>query len=114
MLGGFESACDELFDELLGRWRSRPLRIEMPAVQVDRGNQYEVRIEASVADPRTIEVEVSASNLIVRIPPGARPGVQHTITFAQRVDSERTTARWSNGVLTITLPKQRGQRVKVE
>ena len=114
VLGGFERACDELFDELLGRWRSGRLAADVRAVSVDQGNRYEVRIEAAVSDPNAIEVEVSASHLIVRIPPGARPGAHHTITFAHRVDSEGTVARWSNGVLTVTLPKQPGKRVKVE
>jgi HSP20 family molecular chaperone IbpA len=114
VLGGFERACDELFDELLGRWRSKPLGADVLAVKVDRGDRYEVRVEAAVSDPRAIEVEVSVSHLVVRIPPGARPGAHHTITFAHRVDSDRTTARWSEGALTVTLPKQPGRRVKVQ
>jgi HSP20 family molecular chaperone IbpA len=114
VLGTVGHVCDELFDELVGRWRERPFASATPAVKVDHGGEYEVRVEALVANPRAIDVEVSASNLVVRIPPGARPGFVHAITFAQRVEPEETRARWSDGVLIITLPKQRARRVKVE
>ncbi len=111
--GDFERACDELFDELLGRWRGGFAAEATPAVAVDCGGYYEVRIAADVSDPRTLSVEVSGSTLIVRIPAGELPPVEHRLTFAQPVDSEQTAARWARGVLTIRLPKARGRRVKI-
>lgn len=111
--GDFGHACDELFDELLGRWRRSAERAAAAAIAVDRGAEYQVEIEAAVADPREIEVEVVASTLVVRVPAGARPRAEHTITFAQPIDHEGTTASWSGGVLTVTLPKRRGRLVKV-
>jgi HSP20 family molecular chaperone IbpA len=111
----FERACDELFDEWLGRWHGAAAPgASGGAVVVDRGEEYEVRIEAAVEDPEVIHVEVSESGLIVRIPGGAHPAVERRMTFAQPIDRERTTARWAGGMLTIVLPKLRGRRVKVQ
>jgi HSP20 family molecular chaperone IbpA len=109
----FERACDELFDEWLGRWRGGAAALG-GAVVVDRGEEYEVRVEAAVEDPEVIHVEVSDAGLLVRIPAGARPAVERRMTFAQPVDRERTMARWAGGMLTIVLPKLRGRRVKVQ
>jgi HSP20 family molecular chaperone IbpA len=114
-LSDFERACDELFDEWLGRWRGAAAPgVSGGAVVVDRGEEYEVRIEAVVEDPEVIHVEVSEAGLIVRIPVGAHPAVERRMTFAQLIDRERTTARWAGGMLTIVLPKLRGRRVKVQ
>lgn len=112
--GDFERACDELFDELLGRWRTGFAVEAEPAVALDCGGHYEVRVAADVADPRALAVEVSGSALVVRVPAGARPPFEHRVTLAQPVDSERTVARWARGVLTIRLPKARRRRIKVE
>ena len=114
-LRDFERACDELFDEWLGRWHGAAAPgASGGAVVVDRGEEYEVRIEAAVEDPEVIHVEVSEAGLIVRIPAGAHPAVERRMTFAQPVDRERTTARWAGGMLTIVLPKLRGRRIKVQ
>ena len=114
----FERACDELFDEWLGRWRDRSGAIGTGviagAVMVDRGEEYEVRIEAPVENPEVIEVEVNQADLVVRIPAGARPALERRISFAQPIDRDRTVARWADGVLTIVLPKSRGRRIKVQ
>jgi HSP20 family molecular chaperone IbpA len=111
----FERACDELFDEWLGRWhRGAAAGISAGVVVADRGEEYEVRVEAAVEDPKVIEVEISEVGLMVRIPSGARPAAERRMTFAQPVDHERTTARWAAGMLTIVLPKLRGRRVKVQ
>jgi HSP20 family molecular chaperone IbpA len=115
-LRDFERACDELFDEWLGRWRGGSRAPEVPAgaVVLDRGERYEVRIEAAVESPEVIEVEVNQTDLIVRIPAGAHPAVERRMTFAQPLDHEQASARWAEGELTIMLPKQRGRRVKVQ
>ncbi len=114
-LRDFERACDELFDEWLGRWRGGAAVVASAgAVAVDRGEAYEVRIEDAMADPQAIYVEVGEAGLIVRIPAGARPAVEHTMTFAQPIDLERVTSRWESGILKIVLPKLRGRRVKVQ
>jgi HSP20 family molecular chaperone IbpA len=114
-LRDFERACDELFDEWLGRWRGGAAAgISAGAVVADRGEEYEVRVEAVVEDPKVIYVEISETGLIVRIPSGAHPAVERRMTFAQPVDHERTTAHWAAGMLTIVLPKLRGRRIKVQ
>jgi HSP20 family molecular chaperone IbpA len=113
-LRDFERACDELFDEWLGRWHGGAAAgVSAGAVVVDRGEEYEVRVEAAVEDPEVIHVEVSEAGLIVRIPAGRHPAVERKMTFVQPVDRERAVARWTDGMLTIVLPKLRGRRVKV-
>src|SRR6267143_6894403 len=80
----FERACDELFDEWLGRWHGAAAPgASGGAVVVDRGAEYEVRIEAAVEDPEVIHVEVSEAGLIVRIPGGAHPAVERRMTFGK-------------------------------
>jgi HSP20 family molecular chaperone IbpA len=114
-LRDFERVCDELFDEWLGRWHGGAAAAAAPsAVIVDRGDRYEVRIEAPVEDPEVIHVEVTEVSLAVRIPAGAHPGVERRMSFTHAVDRERTTAQWADGILTIVLPKLRGRRVKVQ
>jgi HSP20 family molecular chaperone IbpA len=111
----FERACDELFDEWLGRWHGASAATSSGRVAViDRGDEYEVRIEAAAEDPEVIHVEVGEAGLLVRIPGDASPAMERRVTFAQPIDRERTTARWADGVLTVVLPKLRGRRVKVE
>ncbi len=86
-LRDFERACDELFDEWLGRWRGGAATgVSAGAVVVDRGEEYEVRVEAAVEDPKVIDVEISEAGLIVRIPSGAHPAVE-------RQDDLRATGR---------------------
>lgn len=112
-LGNFDRSCDELFDELLGRWRGWTAGPVSSVRVIDRGQEFEVRIEAVVEDPGAIDVEVAASMLIVRVPAGACPRSEQRFSFGQALDIERAAARWSGGVLTVTLPKQRGRLVKV-
>lgn len=114
VFGGFGRACDELFDELLGRWRGGAAGPSAPIAAVDRGDHYEVQIAAGVPDPCALDVEVTESSLRVRVPAGALPQAEHRVDFSRPVDRERTSARWADGVLTITLPKQSGRRVKIE
>jgi HSP20 family molecular chaperone IbpA len=112
--GDFARAVDELFDDLLiTRWReSRRPTLERPLVN-DSGPHYEVRIATAGAEPNTMEVEVSDLRLVVRFP-GTTGSVEHTFNFAQPVDCETVSAKWTSGVLAIILPKKRGRRVTVE
>ena len=115
-LRDFERACDELFDEWLGRWHGRAgARPSSGAVVLDRGEAYEVWVEAAVSDPGVIEIELSDATLVVRIPAqDAKPSVERRITFAHPVDREQATARWAEGKLAVVLPKARGRRIKIQ
>jgi HSP20 family molecular chaperone IbpA len=112
--GDFARAVDELFEDLLiTRWReSRRQTLERPLV-IDHGLNYEVKIATTTADPNSIEVEVSDLRLVVRFP-GSAGAVENTFNFAQPVDSEAVSAKWTSGVLSIVLPKKRGRRVTIE
>jgi HSP20 family molecular chaperone IbpA len=116
-LRDFERACDELFDEWLGRWHGRPGTgaASSGGVVLDRGEAYEVWVEAAVDDPAVIDIEVSDNSLVVRIPAAdAKPAVERRITFVHSVDRERSSARWAKGKLTVVLPKARGRRIKIQ
>ena len=113
-LRDFERACDELFDEWLERWHGGAAAVSPNAVIVDRGDRYEVRVEAAVEDPEVIHVEVTEAILTVRVPAGTDPEVERRMSFTQAVDQENTTAQWADGILTVVLPKLRGRRVKVQ
>jgi len=112
--GDFARAVDELFDDLLiARWRDNPRQtLERPLV-IDHGLHYEVKIATGVAEPNSMEVEVSDLRLTVRFP-GRTGVVDNTFNFAQPVESETVSAKWTSGVLSIVLPKKRARRVTVE
>ena len=112
--GDFARAVDELFDDLLiARWRENRWRtLDRPRV-TDHGLHYEVKVATGAAEPKALEVEVSDLRLVVRFP-GAAGAVENTFNFAQPVDSEAVSAKWTAGVLSIILPKKRGRRVTVE
>lgn len=112
--GDFARAFDELFEDLLiSRWRESPRRTLDRALVADHGLQYEVKIPTAGADPNSVGVEVSDRRLIVRIP-GPSSVVENVFDFAQPVDCEGVSAKWSSGVLSIVLPKKRGRRITVE
>jgi HSP20 family molecular chaperone IbpA len=112
--GDFARAVDELFDDLLiARWREhRQPTLERPRVN-DSGPHYEVTVATAGAEPKAMEVEVSDLRLVVRFP-GTAGMVEHTFNFAQPVECDAVSAKWSAGVLAIVLPKKRGRRVTVE
>ncbi|HUA33753.1 MAG TPA: Hsp20/alpha crystallin family protein [Candidatus Binataceae bacterium] len=109
----FERVIDEFFDEMLiGRWRAGG-EFERAAV-LDRGDHYEVRIEAAHIDPAHIEVEVSDHRLTARVPSPQGEKVESSFRFADEIENEHAGAHWSAGVLTITLPKKKGRRVTLK
>lgn len=115
-LRDFERAFDELFDELLttpwrcGEARSGPERAEV----ADLPDRYEVRIAVAREHARQVGVEVHGQRLTVRAP-GATGGlVDSTFTFSGPIDADRALARWANNILTIEVPKAKGQRVALK
>jgi len=100
----FQRDFDELFDEILGRWRM-PSAEDEPAVVSDHGDAYEIRLCTGSFKPSALEVVASEKKLTVRA-----AHAQHTweriISLADPVQTEKVSARWANRILTVTLPKK--------
>lgn len=110
----FERAIDEFFDEMLiSRWRSvAPEEFERAQV-LDLPDAYQVRIAIPGADPGTIAVEMSGQKLCVRAPAGRDGTFESAYSFAVPVDDHAVEANWSQGVLTVRVPKQKPRIIKV-
>jgi HSP20 family molecular chaperone IbpA len=108
----FEREIDEFFDELLiERWRCGAGEQFADAEIVDYADRYEIRLAAEGVDPEKIEVETLGRRLTVRASAGPHRSLERSLTFAENVDAETASARWSTGRLTITLPKQKARRI---
>jgi len=116
IFGEFERLCDQLFDEhLISRWRGHR-RAAQPfenALMLDHGTHYEIRIATSAADARSIDIEVTERRLSVRIP-GPTGVAENVFDFSSPVDCDAVSARLSEGILRIVLPKKPGRRVEIK
>jgi len=113
ILGQFERAIDQFFDEfLIDRWRRRAVAFEQAEI-VERAELYEVRVTAEGVDPAEIEVESLGRRVTIRAV-NANRNVERSFTFSETIDAETATARLLDGVLTITLPKQKPRRIRLK
>ncbi len=114
-LGDFEKALDEFFDEMLiSRWRraaEEPGEFERSRV-VEQPDHYQVCVEMPGADPERIEVKVVGQRLSVRVP-SDEGYLESSYSFAQKIDQDGVSARWTDGTLVITLPKHKPRQVKI-
>ncbi len=110
----FEREIDEFFDEMLiARWRSvAPAEFERSQV-LDLPDAYQVRIAIPSVDPKAITVEMSGQRLRVRAPAGRDGTFESAYSFAVPVDEQAVEANWSEGVLSVRVPKQKPRIVKV-
>ncbi len=110
----FARAVDEFFDEMLiSRWRAVvPEEFERSEV-LDLRDAYQVRIAIPGADPKSIAVEMSGQKLSVRAPAGTDGTFENAYSFAVPVDEHGVEAHWSEGVLTVRVPKQKPRIIKV-
>jgi HSP20 family molecular chaperone IbpA len=114
-LEDFQRSFDEFFDELLiDRWRGATSDTLERGQVLDGRDHYQVRVAAAGVDPSKIDIEVIGQRLTVRVP--AQPGgmIEHKFVFSEAVDGDKTTARWSEGTLIITLPKGKGRRIALK
>lgn len=111
----FNRAFDQLFEELLiDRWRATTRR--MPgehAIVMDCGNRYEVQISTAGLDPQQLGIEVDENRLTVHGPTAGGSKSEHSFTFADAVDRDAVTVRWSDQVLFIFLPKRKKRSLAV-
>ena len=116
LIADFERAFDEFFDEMLiDRWKAGGSALEFERTQVvDRPDRYEVRVAAVGVDPANIQAEVSGQRLAVRVADKLGGTLESSFTFADSIDGEATTAKWSEGTLVFTLPKKKGRRIALK
>lgn len=105
-LDDFRRLLDQTFDEvLIGPWRLATSAQE-PALIVEGEREYEVRICTGEYAPHELEVEVvGQSRLTVRGQSGGRRW-ERIVNLAEAIETEKVTARWANGILTVVLPKR--------
>jgi HSP20 family molecular chaperone IbpA len=112
----FERAFDEFFDELLiDRWKCGTESGRFERAQVtDHPDRYEVHVAAMGVDPAKIQVEVSGQRVALRMPEKLGGILQRSFSFADAIDGEASTARWSDGTLIVTLPKKKARRISLK
>jgi len=105
----FDRAFDQLFEELLiDRWRATTRRIlGEHAIVMDCGNHYEVQISTAGLDPQQLGIEVDENRLTVYWPTAGSSKSERSFEFADAVDRDAVTVRWSDHVLFIVLPKRK-------
>jgi HSP20 family molecular chaperone IbpA len=114
LLGQFQQAIDEFFNELLiDRWRCGAGERFQHTQVVDRADSYEIHLIAREVDPARIEVESLGQRVTVRASLGPARKIESIFRFAQAIDAEAATARWSGDTLTIVLPKQKIRRISL-
>ena len=111
LFGNFARSIDQMFDEfLIDRWHGAHERFDHAEV-VNHTEHYEVRLQTVGVDPAQIEVESLGQRLTVRAPVNPHRKVESSFRFAEAIDAEAASARWSNDTLIIILPKQKARRI---
>ncbi|MFI5352259.1 MAG: Hsp20/alpha crystallin family protein [Candidatus Binatales bacterium] len=112
----FTRAFDELFDDMLDRWRMAQGAGEpRHAIVRDYGDRYEVLIALGGVDPDKLDIQISGRTLTVRVPGDMAALCEGSFAFAEPLQHEAVTAKATGGTLAIVLPKlARSRRVRVE
>jgi HSP20 family molecular chaperone IbpA len=112
----FDKAFDEFFDELLiDRWKCGTAANQFERAEViDNQDHYQVRLAAAGIDPAELQVEVLGQGLAVRVPGRLGGMLENRFSFTESIDGEASTAKWSDGTLTIILPKKKGRRISLK
>jgi HSP20 family molecular chaperone IbpA len=109
----FQRAFDDLFDDLLQRWGCRAAEEFERAELIDLPDRYEIRVNAEGLDPRTVDVHTHERRVTVSAPAPKGEKLETSFNLPEAIDAEAATARWSDGRLTIVLPKHRVRRILV-
>ena len=85
---------------------AQPLRrndyYELPRLLIrDTGTGFELRAALPGYDPESIQAEVTGDFLTLRA-----EHLEETIQLPSRVDAAKVQARYADGILTITLPRE--------
>ena len=75
---------------------------------IDCGSRYEIQISTAGLDPQQqVEIEVGETSLTVHGAAARGDKSEHSFTFADLVDRDAVTVRWSDHVLFILVPKRK-------
>jgi HSP20 family protein len=117
---GLESEIDRLFDNALSEF-SRPSTTHFPVdLYEDQNNTY-VRAELPGVNREDINVEMTDGYLSIaatRKTPAANGEAEQSYAFsravsiADDVQTDKVSAQYENGVLTVTLPKREEAKPK--
>lgn len=133
--GSFRREMDRLFDDFFAPAEARsfaaPAEVRgavMPSIDVDETEQaYTVTAELPGIDPKDVELDLRENALMLRgekrserkEEDGGRRysersygRFERTIPFATEVDADKVEAKFENGVLKVTLPKNAQARDK--
>jgi HSP20 family protein len=97
--------------------RSYIVKAEIPGVQKDNirvaieGNQVSINTDPN-AQASKESVESKAAGLTLLHSERYRGAQSRTFALAHEVDEKESQAKYENGILTLTLPKKSGARVK--
>jgi len=115
-LDDFSRAFDELFDDMLQRWRmAQGAGAPTHAIVRDYRDRYEVLIALGGVDPDKLDIRVGERTLTVRVPDDVSALCEGSFAFSEPLQHNAVTAKATGGTLTIVLPKlARSRRVRVE
>lgn len=121
-LGSLRSAIDQVFGDFMGRTRFTPFYAGVyPAFNItENGDTLYLRAEIPGIDPKRIDISATSDSITIR---GERaiPPVGDQVNYHQRereygtfrriidlptaITTDKITATYKNGVLTVVLPK---------
>ena len=115
IFGDFAREVDAFFDEMLvDRWKCGVAAGFDHTEFSDLPDRYEIHLAARGIEPDTIEVEARGQRLTVRATAGQSGRLESVFTFAENVEHEAASARWSNGVLTVIVPKHKARKIALK
>jgi len=115
IFGDFDRAVDAFFDEMLvDRWKCGVASGFERTELSDFPDRYEIRLASRGIDRKTIEIESRGQRLTVRAGAAEFGRLESVFTFAENVEPESASARWSDGVLTVIVPKHKARKIALK
>ena len=81
---------------------------------VDVGHVVSVKLGKEGLTDATIEIESRGQRLTVRAGAAEFGRLESVFTFAENVEPESASARWSDGVLTVIVPKHKARKIALK
>ena len=110
---GLESEMDRLYESALSGFGMNPVASSFPVDLYEDKNGTYVRAELPGVERKDIAVEMVEGALTIQAARKDQSGdseqtfsLSRSITIPNEVASDKVTAGYENGVLTVTLPKQ--------
>lgn len=125
----FEREVDRLFDSFFGdRWLDAPRAVWVPPMEVtETDDEFRVRMELPGVEEKDVDVTYQDGLLSIRgekkehsetkdkmcyCSEIAYGSFERTVSVPSNVDGEKISARYKNGILTVSLPKREEAKPK--